>query len=229
MLTHLAGELVSGINTEVSDDIDALVTAHFLDRGWDISEFVNLRLFFIAQLDDYLRRIKSMMVADVLADFPVEIHGFNWEHFDFSTRRATYIPGGDYTKSRERIIGSLGLVDMSPNTQRAPHDRAMRAFGLCTLCLTNRQRFFTEHFANAELFTYSFDKESLREKVADVLAHRKRYVELGLAVAEEFRRDRRPEDFGQFMIDTASHVRLACGPRHPALQDFFVWPPSKQQ
>ena len=120
-------------------------------------------------------------------------------------------------------------IDASPNTQRAPHDRAMRAFGLCTLCLTNRQRFFTEHFANAELFTYSFDKESLREKVADVLAHRKRYVELGLAVAEEFRRDRRPEDFGQFMIDTASHVRLACGPRHPALQDFFVWLPSKQQ
>jgi hypothetical protein len=117
---------------------------------------------------------------------------------------------------------------MSPNTQRAPHDRAMRAFGLCTLCLTNKQRFFTEQFADAERFTYSFDKENLRAKVADVLAHPKRYVELGLAVAEEFRRDRRPEDFAQFMLDTASHVRLACGSRHAALQDFFVWPPARQ-
>ena len=226
MLTELAGELVSGITGEIGYDIDGFVTAHFLDKGWDIREFLNLRLFFIAQLDDYLRRIKSTMVADVLADFPVEIHGFNWEHFDFSSRRATYVPGGDYTQSRGKIIESLGLVDMSPNTQRAPHDRAMRAFGLCTLCLTNKQRFFTERFTNSELFTYTFDRENLREKVADVLAHPKRYVELGLSVAEEFRRNRRPEDFAEFMLDTANHVRLACGPRPAGLQDFFVWPPT---
>ena len=228
ILTELAGELVSGINGEIGYDIDAFVMAYFLDKGWDISEFVNLRLFFVAQLDDYLRRIKSTMVAEVLADFPVEIHGFNWEHFDFSRRRATYVPGGDYTQSREKIMDSLGLVDMSPNTQRAPHDRAMRAFGLWTLCLTNKQRFFTEQFGNSDEFTYNFDKESLRGKVADVLAHPKRYVELGLAVAEEFRRDRRPEDFAQFMLDTASHVRLAHGPRSADLQDFFVWPPAKR-
>jgi hypothetical protein len=227
MLSELAGELVRGINSEIGYDIDAFVTTYFIDKGWDISQFVNLRLFFVAQLDDYLRRIKSTMVADLLADFPVEIHGFNWEHFDFSDRRATYVPGGDYTQSRERIVDSLGLVDMSPNTQRAPHDRAMRAFGLCTLCLTNKQRFFTEEFVDSELFTYTFDKESLREKVADVLAHPKRYVELGLDVAEQFRRSRRPEDFAQFMLDTAGHVRLACGARPEGLQDFFDWPPRK--
>jgi hypothetical protein len=92
--------------------------------------------------------------------------------------------------------------------------------------LTNRQRFFTEQFANAERFTYTFDKENLREKVADVLAHPKLYVELGLSVAEEFRRNRRPEDFAEFMLGTANHVRLACGPRPAGLQDFFVWPPT---
>jgi len=227
ILTELAGELVDRLTTEAGCDIDAYVTRYFLDKGWDISEFVNLRLFFVAQLDDYLRRIKSTMVVEVLADYPVEIHGVNWEHFDFSRRRATYVPGGDYTQSREKIVRSLGLVDMSPNTQRAPHDRAMRAFGLCTLCLTNKQLFFKEQFANSELFTYDFDKESLREKVIDALAHPKRYVELGLAVAEEFRRDRRPQDFAQFMLDTASHVRLACRPRPAELQDFFVWPPEK--
>jgi len=178
MLTELASVLVEGINCDTGYDIDALVTARFLDKGWDISEFVNLRLFFVAQLDDYLRRIKSMMIADVLADFPVEIHGFNWEHIDFSRRRATYVPGGDYTQSKERILDSLGLVDMSPNTQRAPHDRAMRAFGLCTLCLTNKQHFFSEQFKDSGEFTYEFDKESLRTKVADVLGHPKRYVEL---------------------------------------------------
>ena len=224
-LTELAGELVNGINTQIGYDIDAFVTNYFLGKGWDIGEFTNLRLFFVAQLDDYLRRIKSTMVADALADFPVEIHGFNWEHFDFSHRRATYVPGGDYTQSKEQIIDSLGLVDMSPNTQRAPHDRAMRAFGLCTLCLTNEQHFFKEQFTNSETFSYRFEKDHLREKIADVLAHPKRYVELGLNVAEQFRQRCRPEDFAQFMLDTASHVRLASGPRPAGLQDFFVWPP----
>lgn len=227
-LTELASELVNGINTEIAYDIDACVTKYFLSKGWDIGEFVNLRLFFIAQLDDYLRRIKSTMVADILADFPVEIHGYNWEHFDFSGRRATYVPGGDYSQSREKIIGSLGLVDMSPNTQGAPHDRVLRAFGLWTLCLTNEQRYFKEEFANAGMFSYRFEKENLAAKVADVLAHPKQYVDLGLAVAEEFRRNRHPHDFAQFMLDTASQVRLGSGPRPAGLQDFFVWPPARR-
>jgi hypothetical protein len=227
-LTELAGELVDGINTEIGCDIDACVTRYFLSKGWDIGEFVNLRLFFVAQLDDYLRRIKSAMVADVLADFPVEIHGYNWEHFDFSRRRATYVPGGDYTQSRERIIDSLGLVDMSPNTQRAPHDRVMRAFGLCTLCLTNEQRFFKEQFADSEKFSYRFEREHLAAKIVDVLGHPKQYVELGLAVAERFRQHHHPDDFAQFMLDTASHIRLSSGPRPAGLQDYFVWPPTKQ-
>jgi hypothetical protein len=228
MLADLAGELVNGINAESSYDIDARVTAYFMDKGWDIGEFVNLRLFFVAQLDDYLRRIKSTMVADVLADFPVEIHGFNWEHFDFSHRRATFVPGGDYTESKQRIIDSLGIVDMSPNTQRAPHDRAMRAFGLWTLCMTNEQRFFKEQFTNSEMFSYRFEKDHLAGKIADVLAYPKRFVELGRDVAEQFRRHRQPGIFAQFMLDTASHIRLGSGPRPAGLQDFFVWPPTKQ-
>ncbi len=227
-LTDLAGELVNGINTEIGYDIDALVTAYFLGKGWDVNEFVNLRLFFVAQLDDYLRRIKSALVADVIADFPVVIRGFNWEHFDFAGRRATFVPGGDYTQSKQQIVESLGMVDMSPNTQRAPHDRAMRAFGLWTLCLTNEQRFFKEQFAKSDSFSYRFEKEHLASKIADVLEHPKQYVDLGVEVAEQFRQNRRPQDFAQFMLDTASHIRLASGPRPGGLQDFFVWPPTKQ-
>ena len=227
ILAELASELANSVSTDVGCDIDAFVTAYFTNRGWDIDEFLILRLFFVAQLDDYLRRIKSTLIANVLADFPVEIHGFNWEHVDFGGKRATYVPGGDYKQSRSQIIDSLGLIDMSPNTQLAPHDRAQRAFGLCTLCITNEQRFFKEKFRNSELFCYRFDKDHLREKVADVLAHPKRYVELGLDVAEQFRQYRRPEDFAQYLLDTAGLIRLACSPRPEGAPNFFVWPPTK--
>ena len=140
----------------------------------------------------------------------MEIHGYNWEHMDFSRGAPHLVPGGDYTASRVRIIHSLGVVDMSPNTQLAPHDRPMRAFGLYTYCLTNEQSFFRDQFAQADQFLYRFDREHLRERVADVVANPKRYVELGIEVAEAFRQDRRPEDFAQFLVDTANHVR-PCG------------------
>jgi len=224
-LTELAGQLAGDLTSESGFDIDAIVTKHFASKGWDIGEFINLRLLFVAQLDDYLRRIKSELVADVIADFPVEIHGFNWEHMDFTRRRATFVPGGDYTASRQLILDSLGMIDMSPNTQLAPHDRVMRAFGLHTFCLTNEQRFFTDNFKNPETFCYKFDRDELREKVANVLARPKDHVEIGRALAAEFQLHRQPGDFGQFMVDTASHVRLACGRRPEGLQDFFVWPP----
>lgn len=227
LLTDLARDLSDGMTGPVGDDIDGLVTSSFRARGWDITEFANLRLYFVAQLDDYLRRIKSMLLADVLADFPVQIQGNNWEHMDFTRRRATYVKGGDYTRSRQQIVDALGLVDMSPNTQRAPHDRPMRAFGLWTLCLTNRQAFFDAHAARASEFTFRFDREELAAMVADVLAHPARYVELGAAVAEEFRKDRHPIQFAEYLLATANHVRLACGPRPHGLQDYFIWPPSR--
>jgi|KBSSwiStaDraftv2_1062776.scaffolds.fasta_scaffold00752_8 hypothetical protein len=227
MLADLASELAGNIASDLECDIDGHVTARFEEKGWDIGEFTNLRLFFVAQLDDYLRRIKSTMIGEVLADFPVEIHGFNWEHVDFSGKRATFVPGGDYLRSKDEMKGSLGIVDMSPNTHLAPHDRPMRAFGLYTLCLTNVQSYFTESFPDAATFTFRLDRDNLREKVADVLAHPKRYVELGIDVADKFRERHRPEDFGQYLLDTASHIRLGCGPRHPGLPNFFVWPPAK--
>jgi hypothetical protein len=224
MLADCASELSNDPSAELGNDIDKLVTEHFAHKGWDLERLTNLRIFFVAQLDDYLRRIKSALVADAIADFPVEIHGYNWDHFDFSKRRATFVPGGDYTDSRQRIIDSLGMVDMSPNTQGAPHDRAMRAFGLWSLCITNKQQFFESHFPDHEAFTYRFQKDSLQAKIADILSNPKRYIELGREVAKRFRQNRHPEDFVRFMVDTASHIRAACGPRPPGLQEFFGWP-----
>lgn len=227
LLADTASQLAGRIADDLDCDIDRFVTDAFESRGWDITQFRDMRLFFIGQLDDYLRRVKSMLVADGVADFPVLIQGFNWEHMDFSGRRATYFKGGDYTQSRQQIIESLGMIDMSPNTQKAPHDRALRAFGLWTLCITNRQRYFDENLAGAGEFTYRFDKASIQAKIADVLANPKRYVELGQQVAAQFREQRRPEAFAEFMVATANHVRLACGPRPAGFPEYFIWPPPR--
>ncbi len=229
LLAELASTLASSLNSDAATDIDAAVTSAFASRGWDIEGSLQLRLLFMAQLDDYLRRVKSTMLGRVLAEFPVDIQGFNWEHVDFSGKRARHLPGGDYVASGDQIRQSLGVIDMSPNTRLAPHDRPMRAMGLHTLCLTNRQTFFEENFADWREFSFRFDEESIRDRVSSVIAKPKQFIELGRAVAEEFAKRHSPEDFGQFLIDTASHVRASNLNRPAGFQPYFVWPPAVLQ
>jgi hypothetical protein len=228
MLTDLSSHLVGRIHLSEPCDIDGVVRTYFKDRGLDIEEMISLRLFFVAQLDDYLRRVKSTSMAEVLKRFPIEIHGYNWKHVDFSGQRAKYFYGADYTASGSMIKRALGIIDMSPNTTLHPHDRALRAFGLHTLCLTNEQEFFRKHFPRHTDFTFAFDGESLASRVADVLAHPKRFVELGIEIAQSFHEQFDSDAFGRTMLEAAACLRMGATETRPTnMQDFFVWPPKK--
>ena len=169
----------------------------------DIEGQPALRLLCIAQLDDYLRRVKSNLMAEVLMDFPIDMFGHNWEHLDFRGKRINFTSGGDYTKSGPMIRDSLGVIDMSPNTSRAPHERPLRAFGSYTLCLTNKQQFFFDNVAHAADFSFAFDKDDLRQKVADVIAHPARYVEIGAAAAQDFRDKFPPSRFIELLLEVS--------------------------
>lgn len=228
LLSAMADELALHIDDDLCNDIDAYVLRRLHERGIDIEQKQNLRIFFVAQLDDYVRRLKSTMMAEALLDFPIEIHGYNWDHVDFIGRRATLVPGGDYATSQGLIKDSLGILDMSPNTGGAAHERPLRAFGMHTLCITNEQPFFREHFPEHASFTFRFRKEELQSKVADVLAHPRRHVELGAAVAADFRGRYTPEAFGQYLIDVASCLRLSVQGRAPEMQPYFAWPPAQR-
>ena len=76
------------------------------------------------------------------------------------------------------------------------------------------------------MFSFEFTEDSIRAKVADVLAHPKQFVELGREVAARFNQDRSPDDFGQFMVDTASHVRASNAKKPASFPEYFVWPPT---
>jgi hypothetical protein len=228
VLMDLASVLLEQLGKDSGCDIDGVVRSYFHDKGLDIAESTSLRLFFIAQLDDYLRRVKSTSMAEVLKKFPVEIRGYNWEHVDFSRCRADYIPGGDYTASKELIKRALGVIDMSPNTSLRPHDRPLRAFGLYTLCITNEQTFFREHFPDrCSSFSFRFEKDSLEETIENVLARPRDFVELGIEVAESFRNQIDGMAFGRTILEIADCLRLGMGSGIAGLQNFFVWPPRK--
>lgn len=226
MLLDLATELENEMHTTLGENIDALVVGYFEGKGFDVTNFTQLRLFFNAQLDDYLRRVKSTFMGKILADFPVVIQGENWEHVDFSNKRCQFIHGGDYYKSRELYKSGLGMIDMSPNTGSCFHDRPLRAFGSYSLCITNKQQCLEDTFDNHEEVSFIFEKESLQSRIEDVLAHPKRYVEMGAEMAKIFNDKYPKERTVKSMIDLASLLRLGATHR-VNMQDFFVWPPTR--
>jgi hypothetical protein len=226
MLMEVAADLVTSMANDNGSNIDERVRRYFESRGLDVEGAIKLRLFFVAQLDDYLRRVKSNLLAKVLMDFPVDMFGHNWSHLDFSNRRIRFTPGGDYTKSAPMIRDALGMIDMSPNTDLAPHERPLRSFGSYTLCLTNRQSFFERNVKFADDFSFRFDAGEISAKVADVIAHPKRYVEVGANAAEDFRQKHPSSRFAELLLDTAATVRLVNGGRPGELQRYFAWPPA---
>ena len=225
-LFELADELEGDLDGMHGNQIDDLVTQYLGGLGIDSEQFVKVRLFCIAQLDDYLRAVKCTRMAHILAEFPVQIRGNDWHHVDFTGKRATYIDHCDYAESIGLIRNSLGLIDMSANTRSYPHDRVMRAFGAKTLCLTNAGQGFYRGLPYEEEFTFRYEDDSLRERVAHILAHKTQAVEHGISVAEAFRAANPPERAFEQMLHYAALVRLERLPQLPAgLQPFHVWPP----
>ncbi|MGA2730256.1 MAG: hypothetical protein ABSE96_20795 [Terracidiphilus sp.] len=226
-INALASELESDLDNLAHNQIDDLVVRYFNDQGFDIERMLKLRLFFIAQLDDYLRALKCTRMAEALMDFPVEIRGNNWNHLDFTGKKATYIDECDYTKSIDLVRESLGTIDLSPNTVSLPHDRVVRAFGAHTFCLTNEQQFLHE-LPHEERLSFRFEKESLQQQVAYLLDHKAAALEMGVEVAEAYKTKHPRVETVNKILEYASLAKLDNLRQRPAgSQDFFMWPPTR--
>jgi hypothetical protein len=226
-ILEIAAQLEVDLDNPANTQIDDLVTRYFLDHGFDPEHLLKLRLLFIAQLDDYLRAVKSTRMAEALMDFPVEIRGNNWNHLDFTGRKARYIDECDYARSIGLIRNSLGTIDVSPNTVSRPHDRPMRAYGSHTLCLTNEQQFL-EELPHQNRLSFRFEAGHLEQQIAYLLEHKDEALDMGVEVAATYRRKHSPEQLIQQMLDWASLVSVNNLRQRPAgMQDFVVWPPAQ--
>jgi len=191
--------------------------------GIDPLSSISLVRFFTAQIDDYLRRVKSELIVTSLLDLPVIIQGGNWGHVDFAGRRAQLVPGQRYDDTRRVFTDALGILDMSPNTQGAPHERIWRAAGCFTLALTNRQGWLDCAFAEFKDLDFEFHAESIQTRVSDVIAHADRYLDLGISFGEAFRRVYPKESFANKIVDLAEIAMLKYANPKPSVQPFFVW------
>ena len=179
--------------------------------------------FYAAQMDDYLRRVKSTMIAEALLDFPVVVQGSFWSHIDFDGRRAKHVDGEDVFASQEIVLRQLGVIDMSANVDTWPHDRVQRAAGSYSLVLTNRQGWLLEKFPEYSDITFEFSPESIADRVDDVLSHRMRYLDMAIAFGDRFRTVYPRERFAEVITPLVEHTRWIWQDPRPQLQTYFVW------
>lgn len=222
-LCELAEEVVAYGLRSGRLDIGGLASDFLRAQGLHDPVPNDLVIFLSAQMDDYLRRVKSTIIAKALLDFPVIVQGSNWEHIDFTGRRAELVAGENATVSQERLSSWFGVIDMAPNVDMWPHDRVQRAAGAYSLVLTSRQSWLTERFADFDDLAYEFEEDAIRARVADALAHRKKYIDLAVAFATRFRQLHARKDFADAAIRCAEAARL-LGPARPRVQDFYIWP-----
>lgn len=220
-LESIAEDLVAGDAINLDPKLDDRLLAWFIGHGIDLGENPPLMYFLAAQLDDYLRRVKSTMIAEALLDLPVIIRGRNWEHVEFSGRRATYDPRTGMAETLGLIDQAPAIIDMSPNTQLQPHDRILRALGRHTAFLTNRQRFLDDSLGEAAgRCSFDFDLQAIQSLVEHYVAHPADAVELGCDLARRLAVRFDPESCFAAMVIAIDATSLACGPRPQGTQDF---------
>lgn len=222
IMLSMARDLVNqALNRPI--DLGDWVATYLESIGIEPEVSPRLVWFYAAQLDDYLRRVKSTMIAEALLDFPIVVQGAFWDHVDFTGRRAQHYEGSDVFKSQTIHSDQLGVIDMAANVDSWPHDRVQRAAGSYALAITNRQGWFTDSFPEFIDLMYEFDPRSIADRVNDVLTHPDRYLELAVDFGERFRRVYARRALADVIVPLVEQTRIVWQRPPIQLQSFFVW------
>jgi hypothetical protein len=182
--------------------------------------------FYIAQMDDYARRIKSTLLGNTLKKFPIKIIGSHWDHINQSNTRATFLPGKSFIDSLIFYKESLGVIDMSPNVTTDFHDRVTRCAETYTFALTNQTQAMQRYFPDIYPYLYEFNSQSIESQVDYALTHPEHIIEMGQLLGRQYREHFPSQAITQQMIDAVEETRLAIESHEtlPKLQKFFGWP-----
>lgn len=225
-LEAVAEDVSARDRIDLAPALDDSLIGYFSHRGIDITADRAVLCFLVAQLDDYLRRVKSTMIARALLDLPVILRGRFWEHVDLRGRRATYDSHSDVASTQALIDAAPAIVDMSPNTQKTPHDRICRAVGRGTAFLTNRQQFLADLFPDSERFCFSFAPEAIATLVEHYATNPARAVELGMEQARVIRSHWPESAFVDSILGGVQVALLRLRGRPPGTQNFVDFTPS---
>ena len=101
--------------------------------GMELRNDLTLFTFFIAQVDDYIRKSKVDILARKLLQTPVKIYGAGLEYLDATNAKAQILSPIEYDQLIEKFGESMAIISMNQNIDDECHDRPYSALdqGLC--------------------------------------------------------------------------------------------------
>src|SRR5439155_16146413 len=126
----LKGDIDRAFVLQIADAVAEYIAVFEPDRHI----LLPFRDFLLAQLDDYIRRVKGELLVDKLKHLPVVVNGLRWGYLRDrlpSGARIRFIETADHLDTSRRIKSSLGTINVGPNTELMLQERSSRtiAFG----------------------------------------------------------------------------------------------------
>lgn len=139
-------------------------------RGVELRNDLSLFSFFMTQLDDFTRRVKTTSVIRDLISMPVTIYADKIDHIDTSKTRATLLPPIPNEKLVDLYQDALAIVSFNPNVNDSIHDRVFSALGTGALPLTDSNAWFEANCPDLVPYTFDFKGNGPAKAVEKVLA-----------------------------------------------------------
>lgn len=225
LLEAVTEECISSDVIDKEAEIDVAILRYCQDRGVYLDSSRVQMCFFVAQIDDYLRRYKSTLIAEAVLNLPVIIRGKNWEHVDFKGKRARLDSNSDFASTEPLLDAAPAVIDMSPNTVTSPHDRIFRAVGRGTAFLTNKQQYLEKQVFEHPGCTFSFNKNSVHDLVEHYVLNPADAIEMGIRQSNALRAMYPASAYREVVMTALQLVTLRLGKRPWGTQNFVDFPP----
>jgi hypothetical protein len=164
--------------------IKTIAAAHRVE----LQPYDDLSRYLVAQIDDYIRRVKSTAIAQALLPFAVDVFGRGWEHIDTSKAKARFHGPVGYDQLEAAFPRAAASITMNPNVDFSAHDRFFTALGAGIMPISDRNAYTAQNFP--ELLPYTFD--FCPGSIAAALEHFSANPSLALETARASRDWRRP-------------------------------------
>jgi len=166
--------------------------------GVELRHDVPLLSFFVTQLDDFTRRVKSTAVIKSLLGSPVTLYADKIEHIDTRGARARLLPPVPYQELIAEYQKALAIVSITPNVDHCPHDRLFAAFGSGALPISDKNLWIEKECPDLLPYCYDFKQNGVARIVDKVMADPVTAAQIAWTISQQQRARR---SFTQTVIE----------------------------
>jgi hypothetical protein len=188
---------------------------------FELQPFDLLSRFLIAQVDDYIRRLKSTAIAKALLRFEVDVFGAAWEHIDTGGAKAKFHGPVNYAALEAGFSSATASVTMNPNIDLSAHDRFFTAVGAGIMPIGDRNSYIAERFPEALPYSFDFSPGSIESALDKVFYAPETALETARAMRERTRATDGVEHTANAILEVMQSARFLYLTPKPA-QAFFV-------